>query len=132
MEQIGGKSLLLPVIPGKIEQYRDVCCNGIFVKKHVGAVLKNNRKRPGALYLETPLLLPSIWVHLCNNQAHQTPGVYFLLCKLSNHISYNWLILLTHSMVLLYLKFLGFTRLNLISTLSIKGYMFKKTGGNCL
>ena len=61
----------------KLSNIEDVCCNGIFVKKHVGTVLKNNRKRPGALYLKTPLLLPSIWVHLCRNQAHLAPGVFF-------------------------------------------------------
>ena len=36
VQHLGGKPLLLPVIPGKIEQYRGRCCNDIFLlQKHV-------------------------------------------------------------------------------------------------
>ena len=57
-----------------------------------------------------------LFLNECRKQANQ---VYSLLCNLSNSASYEWLSLLTHSTVLLYLNFLSFTYLNL-SSLSIK------------
>ena len=59
-----------------------------------------------------------ILIEECRKQAHQ---VYSLLYKLSNNIHYDWLSLLTHSTVILYLKFLGFTYSDL-STSDVKRY----------
>ena len=59
-----------------------------------------------------------ILIDECRKQAHQ---VYSLLYKLSNNIRYDWLSLLTHSTVILYLKFLGFTYSDL-SMWRVKGY----------
>ena len=59
---------------------------------------------------------PSLSV--CRKQAQQ---VYSFVYKLSNSTPYDWLSFLTHSTVVPYLKFWGFTYSNL-STLVIKGY----------
>ena len=56
-----------------------------------------------------------------NNVKKQAQQVYSLQYKLSNSISYNWLSLLTHSAVILYLKHIFVDRLLKLSTSSING-----------